>query len=128
LRPNGLRAALTGKSGLKPPIKALFVYNCNPVVAVPHQQNVITGLSREDIFTVVSEQFNDRGAFSAFARVTTHVSSGVIVAPMGYWRKFSPSRSTVNVCNPTAFADLGHAPTFSNNMVEVRRLLTPSEA
>jgi len=71
--------------------------------------------------------FNDRGSFSAVARVTTNVSSGVIVAPMGYWRKFSPSRSTVNVCNPTAFADLGHAPTFSNNMVEVRRLLTPSE-
>jgi anaerobic selenocysteine-containing dehydrogenase len=71
--------------------------------------------------------FNDRGSFSAVARVTTNVCSGVIVAPMGYWRKFSPSRSTVNVCNPTAFADLGHAPTFSNNMVEMRRLSTPGE-
>ena len=71
--------------------------------------------------------FNDRGSFSAVARVTTNVSLGVIVAPMGHWRKFSSSRSTVNVCNPTAFADLGHAPTFSNNMVEVRRLFTPSE-
>jgi anaerobic selenocysteine-containing dehydrogenase len=63
--------------------------------------------------------FNDRGSFAAIARVTTSVRSGVVVAPMGYWRKFSSSRSTVNVCNPTEFADLGHAPTFSNNRVEV---------
>jgi len=48
---------LTGKLELKPSIKALFVYNCNPVVAVPDQQSVITGLSRKDLFTVVSEQF-----------------------------------------------------------------------
>ncbi|HJU09314.1 MAG TPA: molybdopterin-dependent oxidoreductase [Candidatus Binataceae bacterium] len=52
-----LGAALTGNLGLKPPIKGLFVYNCNPVVAVPDQQRVISGLSREDLFTVVSEQF-----------------------------------------------------------------------
>ena len=48
---------MTGKLELKPSIKALFVYNCNPVVAVPDQQSVITGLSRKDLFTVVSEQF-----------------------------------------------------------------------
>jgi len=64
--------------------------------------------------------YNDRGSFGAVARVTTNVRPGVVVAPMGYWRKFSSSRSTVNACNPTAFADLGHAPTFSNNMVEVK--------
>jgi anaerobic selenocysteine-containing dehydrogenase len=52
-----LGAALTGELGLKPPIKAVFVYNCNPVVSVADQQKVISGLSREDLFTVVSEQF-----------------------------------------------------------------------
>ncbi len=36
-----------------PPIGALFVYNCNPVATVPHQEKVRTGLRRDDLFTVV---------------------------------------------------------------------------
>lgn len=39
-----------------PPIKGLFVYNCNPVVTVPDQNTVLRGLAREDLFTVVFEQ------------------------------------------------------------------------
>jgi anaerobic selenocysteine-containing dehydrogenase len=41
---------------LSPPIRALFVYNCNPVATVPDQNGVLRGLSREDLFTVVFEQ------------------------------------------------------------------------
>ncbi len=48
-------AALTGE--LDPPIKALFVYNCNPMVTVPDQQAIARGLMRNDLFVVVSEQF-----------------------------------------------------------------------
>jgi anaerobic selenocysteine-containing dehydrogenase len=39
-----------------PPVSVLFVYNCNPAVTVPHQQRVLKGLEREDLFTVVFEQ------------------------------------------------------------------------
>lgn len=39
-----------------PPVKMLFVYNCNPVVTMPDQNRVIEGLSREDLFTVVFDQ------------------------------------------------------------------------
>jgi anaerobic selenocysteine-containing dehydrogenase len=39
-----------------PPVKALFVYNCNPAVTVPDQARVLRGLEREDLFTVVFEQ------------------------------------------------------------------------
>lgn len=39
-----------------PPIKALFVYNCNPVATVPNQNAIIGGLSRQDLFSVVFEQ------------------------------------------------------------------------
>ena len=42
--------------GLDPPIKAMFVYNCNPLVTVPDQQRVMRGLSRDDVFTVVFDQ------------------------------------------------------------------------
>lgn len=52
-----LGQALTGVLGLDPPIKSLVVYNANPVVTTPEQATVIAGLEREDLFTVVSEQF-----------------------------------------------------------------------
>ncbi len=40
-----------------PPIKALFVYNSNPAAVCPHHNEVIRGLKRADLFTVVHEQF-----------------------------------------------------------------------
>jgi anaerobic selenocysteine-containing dehydrogenase len=63
--------------------------------------------------------FNDRGSFKAQAHVSDAVRPGVVVAPMGYWRKFSRSNSTVNAANSCVLADLGNAPTFSDNLVEV---------
>jgi anaerobic selenocysteine-containing dehydrogenase len=39
-----------------PPIKLLFVYNCNPAATLPDQQRVLDGLSRDDLFTVVFDQ------------------------------------------------------------------------
>jgi len=39
-----------------PPVKALYVYNCNPAAIAPDQARVHTGLRREDLFTVVHEQ------------------------------------------------------------------------
>jgi anaerobic selenocysteine-containing dehydrogenase len=39
-----------------PPIKVLFVYNCNPVATMPDQLRVVHGLEREDLFTVVFDQ------------------------------------------------------------------------
>ncbi len=39
-----------------PPIKALFVYNANPVVTVPDQNRIVRGLLRDDLFTVVFDQ------------------------------------------------------------------------
>ena len=52
-----LGRALTGQLGLDPPIAALMVWNSNPVVVCPEQDKVIAGLSRQDLFTVVSEHF-----------------------------------------------------------------------
>ena len=63
--------------------------------------------------------FNDRGSFEAVAHVSDSVKAGVVVAPVGYWRKLSRSASTVNAANAPAFADLGNAPTFSDNLVDV---------
>ena len=40
-----------------PPVKALFVYNANPAAVCPNHNEVIRGLMRPDLFTVVHEQF-----------------------------------------------------------------------
>lgn len=36
-----------------PPVRVLFVYNCNPLATMPDQERVRRGLAREDLFTVV---------------------------------------------------------------------------
>jgi anaerobic selenocysteine-containing dehydrogenase len=40
-----------------PPVKALFVYNSNPAAVCPDHNEVVRGLMRSDLFTVVHEQF-----------------------------------------------------------------------
>lgn len=40
-----------------PPVHALFVYNSNPAAVAPDQSAVLRGMAREDLFTVVHEQF-----------------------------------------------------------------------
>ncbi len=42
---------------LSPPISALIVHNSNPAVTCPDQNEVIAGLARDDLFTIVMEQF-----------------------------------------------------------------------
>ena len=53
-------AVLTGEAeALKHggPVKAMLIQNTNPMVVAPHQEKVRRGFSREDLFTVVHEQF-----------------------------------------------------------------------
>ncbi len=50
-----LGQALTELDG--PPVNAMFVYNSNPAAIAPDQNAVLRGMSREDLFTVVHEQF-----------------------------------------------------------------------
>jgi anaerobic selenocysteine-containing dehydrogenase len=40
-----------------PPVRALYVYNANPATVNPDQGKVRRGLMRDDLFTVVHEQF-----------------------------------------------------------------------
>ncbi len=40
-----------------PPVRALYVYNSNPAAVAPEQKKVLAGLRREDLFTIVHEQF-----------------------------------------------------------------------
>lgn len=55
-----------------PPVKALLVYNSNPAAVAPQQAAVLAGLGREDLFTVVLEQFQtDTADFADFVLPAT---------------------------------------------------------
>jgi len=54
-----------GAARLTPPVKALFVYNANPVASAPDQTGIERGLERDDLFTVVFDQvMTDTAAFA----------------------------------------------------------------
>jgi anaerobic selenocysteine-containing dehydrogenase len=40
-----------------PPVQSLYVYHSNPAAVTPDQNQVLKGLEREDLFTVVHERF-----------------------------------------------------------------------
>ena len=55
-----LGAALgVGAGAMDPPVKALVVYNSNPAAIAPNQNSVLAGFDRDDLFTVVLEQFQN---------------------------------------------------------------------
>ncbi len=59
-RPRALNMSELGNVLMKvndPPVRALYVYNSNPAAIAPDQAQVLAGLQREDLFTVVHEQF-----------------------------------------------------------------------
>lgn len=53
---NRLGAALTGEAA-DPPVMSLYVFGANPVAASPNSGKIVEGLLRDDLFTVVHEQF-----------------------------------------------------------------------
>ena len=61
--------------------------------------------------------FNDRGAFEGDAKITDDVKAGGIVATLGYWRQLN--EGTVNCISSAEFVNMGHAPTFSDNLVQL---------
>jgi anaerobic selenocysteine-containing dehydrogenase len=67
-------------------IHALFVWNGNPVVSVPSAAQTRTGLRREDLFTVVSEQFmTDTALFADIVfPATTEVEQLDVIPSWGH--------------------------------------------
>ena len=62
---------------------------------------------------------NMRGAFKGVARISDDVNPGIVVATLGYWRQLN--EGTVNSISSAEFTDMGHAPSFSDNLVQVSR-------
>ena len=88
--------------GMAPPITWMLVYNLNPVVTLPNQNLVIEGLKREDLFTVVHEQFMTD---------TARYADIVLPATTQYeqWELMGSWGQTYLAINPPAIAPLGEA-------------------
>jgi anaerobic selenocysteine-containing dehydrogenase len=102
-----------------PPIRALFVYNANPVAMVPNQNLILRGLAREDLFTVVHDQvLTDTARYAdlllpattVFEQAELHKSYGhyylqysdPVIAPVGK-----------SLSNPALFARLARGMGFT---------------
>ena len=70
-----------------PPVKAIVVYNSNPAAIAPNQNAVLRGLAREDLFTVVMEQFQSDTADYAdiLLPVTTFLENTDLYLAYGHY-------------------------------------------
>ena len=102
-----------------PPVKALFVYNCNAAAVAPDSTRVLEGLRCDDLFTVVHEQFftdttdyadivlpattflEHKDLMGAYGHLFAQISNPAI-APLGEARN-----------NVQLFAELGHRMGFT---------------
>jgi len=94
-------AALTS-GGMRPPIKAMIVWGCNPAVIAPNQQLVLQGLQRQDLLLVVHELFlTDTARYADYVLpATSQIEHLDIVASWGHF--YLP-------LNEPAIAPLGEA-------------------
>ncbi len=82
---NRLGAALTGEAA-DPPIEALYVFISNPATSTPNSPKIIRGLLRNDLFTVVHEQFmTDTARFADIVLpATSQLEVDDVVKPSGH--------------------------------------------
>ena len=62
---------------------------------------------------------NDRGAFTAVARVEETIREGVVWAPSIWWGKYAADGANANQTTSQRETDLGHGPVFYDNLVDV---------
>ena len=62
---------------------------------------------------------NDRGVFTAVAKVDAGIREGVVWAPSIWWGKFAKDGANANQTTSQRETDMGHGPVFYDNQVEV---------
>jgi anaerobic selenocysteine-containing dehydrogenase len=91
----------------QPPVRAMIVWNSNPLVIVPNAERARQGMARDDLFTVVHEQFvTDTARYSDIVLpATTQIEASDVT---------------------TAWATCGWGGTRPRSSRSVRRSATPS--
>lgn len=103
-----------------PPVKALFIYNANPVATVPDQRAILRGLARDDLFTVVFDPLQTDTARWAdvLLPATTFLEHRDLRVSYGHYvvgglQPVTPRRGEARP-NVEAFAALGRAMGFDD--------------
>ena len=98
-----------------PGIHALIVWNCNPLATVPRAELIRRGMERDDLFTVVHEQFlTDTARYADIVLpATTQIESDDVVLPWGHlwvgWNGAAIDPVGESCSNTELFRRLAHA-------------------
>jgi anaerobic selenocysteine-containing dehydrogenase len=65
--------------------------------------------------------FNDRGSFTARARVTDKARPGLVVGLSIWWKKLAGDGKNANEVTSQRLTDMGRAPTFYDLLVQVEK-------
>lgn len=90
----------------------------DPILIIHPEDAQPRGISSGDTVKV----FNDRGSFIGAAIISTDTMRGVVASYLGHWGSDSRAKSAVNSISSDRSANLGRAPTFSDNLVEVGKV------
>jgi anaerobic selenocysteine-containing dehydrogenase len=103
-----------------PPVKAMFVYNSNPAAIAPNHNDVVRGLMRDDLFTVVHDQFfTDSTDYADIVLpATTFFEQKDIQQAYGHYYLQISDQAIAPVgeakCNVEMFAELGQRMGFAD--------------
>jgi len=118
-----------------PTIKGLVVWNCNPLVITPNTERIREGILRDDLFTVVHEQFiTDTARYADIVLpATTQIEATDVVAPWGHlwlsWNNAAIEPCGEAVSNSELFRRLAKAmgytepELFDDDMTAIRAAL-----
>jgi len=100
--PPTINMSTIGNALLTPEIKALVVYNSNPVAIAPESAKVVQGFARDDLFTVVLEHFQtDTADYADYVLPAT--------TQLEHWDVHMSYGHTDALLNRPAIAPLGEA-------------------
>ncbi len=105
---------------LAPRVEALLVWNFNPLVSLPNAELIRAGLSRDDLFTVVHEQFlTDTASYADIVLpATTQIESTDVVPSWGSlhvnWNQAAIPPLGESVSNSELFRRLSGAMGFTD--------------
>ena len=118
-----------------PPIRGLLVWNCNPLVITPNVEKIRAGVMRDDLFTVVHEQFiTDTARYADIVLpATTQIEATDVVPPWGHlwlsWNEAAIEPCGEAVSNSELFRRLARAmgytepELFDDDMTVIRESL-----
>ena len=99
----------------QPPVMAMIVWNSNPLVIVPNAERAREGMARDDLFTIVHEQFlTDTAKYADIVLpATTHIEASDVTTAWGHlwmgWNEAAISPVGESVSNPELFRRIAGA-------------------